>query len=172
MSEAKSTYPARPITKGRIQTLFVTANNVIKATGHWADTNEFKTHWLYPEFGVKSTKELTVKQADHAIATLQRMLGDGVERLSHGQKEKIKALAFHLMDMQQESLWNVIHRQTGYNKALNMLTPGEASKVIVGLQKIYCMGNDQAYQKLNTASARYIRSETGKKELEELRHAS
>jgi len=151
-----------------MQTLFATANNVIKTTGQWDSIDQFKTEWLYIEFNVTSTKKLTEKQADEAIRTLQRMLGDGHERASFGQKQKIAALA-ELLEMDRESVFRFIHKQVGFKKSEHMLTPQEASKVIVGLQRIYSKGIYDVYQKLNKASARYLRSQEGKAELEEMR---
>ena len=161
MNQPTTTYPVRKITPGRIKTLFACASNVIKATGQWDDIEQFKTDWLYIEFNVRSTKALTVKQADAAIATMQRMLGDGTERASFGQQEKIKALA-ELLGMSTESKYQFMQRQVGYKKSERMCTPKEASKIIVGLQRIFSNGNTDLYNKLNQASARYLRSKKGK----------
>lgn len=166
-----TTHPARKITPGRMKTLFTTANAVIKAFGTWKDTDEFKTEWLYPEFDVSSTKDLSVKQADAAIGSLQRMLGDGVERASFPQQEKIKALA-ELLGMSTTRKYEFIERQVGYKKSERMCTPKEAGKIIVGLQKIFAQGDSELYQTLNKVSARYIRSQKGKEALEQLKNSS
>lgn len=161
-------YKNQPITTGRIKTLHVCANNVIKATGVWNNMEELKQDWLYPTYKVTSTKELTIAQADEAIQALRDMIGDNKARITYPQSQKIYALQA-LLAMPKEHLWNFMLRQLGGRRSVSMLTKQEASKVIVGLQRIFCAGDQKLYNKLNQASARYLRSTAGKEELQLMR---
>lgn len=161
-------YKERTITPGRIQALHVTASNVIKATGLFSDIDSLKNEWLYPKYEVGSTKDLTIGEADEAIAQLQAMLRDGEKRISLGQERKIEALR-QLLGWSKKGLWGFIKRQTGYSKSVRMLTGNEPSTIIVGLQRIYADGNKELYNLINTSASSYLFSERGKERLNNLK---
>jgi hypothetical protein len=169
MSSANTPYKQRPITSGRIKAIHVTGSRVISAHGIWSDLKEMKSDWLYPEYGISSTKDLTIAQADHAIEHLQGMLGDGAVRITKPQEYKLKALR-ELLGWPQQRLWNFIKRQTNQRKSERMLLRDEATSIIIGLQHIYAEGNDELYDKLNRASSGYILSDEGRAELESLKN--
>lgn len=158
----------QPITPGRIKTLFTLGNKIINGIGLYFDIDQFKEEFLYANYGVSSTKQLTVAQADDAIKRMQDVLGDDKNRISFGQKQKIEALQA-LLGMNQKSLWTFIRKQTGFNRSVTMLDKRQACMVIVGLQRIYAESNNELYQRLNRAGARYLRSAEGKAELQLLR---
>lgn len=151
-----------------MKTLYALGNKIINGIGLYSDIDQFKEEFIYANYGVSSTKDLSIGMADDAIKRMQDVLGDKKNRISFGQQKKIEALQ-QLLAMSDKSLWTFIHKQTGFNRSVKMLESDQASKVIVGLQRIYSAGNGELYHKLNQASARYLRSAEGKAELQLLR---
>lgn len=96
-------------------------------------------------YQVDSTLDLTEEQAEEAISILDREL-KARKRAEHGrrdpkmisqnQKEYIEGLFKELGWAEGPRWWGFIAKQTGKKSTLNMLTRRDASKVIVGLERM------------------------------------
>lgn len=150
------------INKGQIKALRTIASKIFPGD------EEYRA-WLYQRYEVESTKDISFHQANDALDALNKELnpnrkpqkryyGSGRKaanrrtnnHLHKSQAEKIGALEKLLSwDNDKTRLLGFITRQTGHNKAVQMLTPGEATKVIVGMQRIAANGDKGIYKMLN-----------------------
>ncbi|APF20370.1 hypothetical protein Calab_1480 [Caldithrix abyssi DSM 13497] len=123
------------------------------AAHHFYDDDDYHD-WLFDQFGKKSTKELTGHEAHEAIQLLSfrkaplrvdggrhysgsGRAGDGRHFLTQAQANKIGALEYALgWSGNPFRLIGFIKKQTGKNKTVEMLSRSEASKVIIGLEKL------------------------------------
>lgn len=125
-------------------------------------TDEEYYAWLGNEFSAERTRDLTPAQMKKALDQLNKLTGhtskkrkhgSGTRFLSQAQADKIgvleQALAWH---KKPERLTGFIKRQTGQLKSVSMLTPKEASMVIVGLQRVAARGDKTTYKTLNEYS--------------------
>lgn len=145
----------RRISKAQIKAVKTLANQVYH-------TNEDYKEAL-DSYGVDTCVNLSSSQASQFISKMSQSIN---------QKEKVKKTYFgagsrglqrHLTPEQAERIgileellgWNnirtvnFIKRQTGKNKAVNMLANYEAVKVIVGMQRIASGGDKELYAKIN-----------------------
>lgn len=122
-------------------------------------------NWLAENFdGIASTKDLTQTQATLGISFLRKQInyqpkrstytgqgkrGRAAGRITPEQAQKIGALAQQL-DWDDSAVRNFINRQTGQTMAVEWLREYQATKVIIGMQKILAHGDKQTYQELNT----------------------
>lgn len=121
--------------------------------------------WLSDNYGVRSTLDLHNGQAIEALKLLSKITGfKGGQRyytgqgksgkqqhLTQGQASKIAVLEKILnWQSQNHRLRGFIKRQTGKLTTVEMLMNWEASKVIVGMQRIIAGKNKRLYDYLNT----------------------
>jgi hypothetical protein len=128
------------ITKGQKAAIWATIRR------HGIDEEEFRG-WLHREYGVRSTRELSQKQAAEAIDALKVYVGEAYQ--GHGRTwgitGKQMGLAKHLAD---ELGWDEPQRLTGLVKKMfgkpdiSLLNKTEGSKLIVALQKMTEDGRD------------------------------
>lgn len=108
----------------------------------WEDREQFKV-WLFAQFGVRSTKDLTHKQQSICWIHLRFFLGE-IKRPSFysqspwliqpKQKYTIEQLQLAL-NWSDEQLHNFIKRQLGVHTMVNALSKKAASILISGLDK-------------------------------------
>jgi hypothetical protein len=119
--------------------------------------------WLGTNFGKFSTLQLTVNEAGEAIRLISknyfnqknRHYGTGKpglqQHLTQRQATKIGFLEKILgWENEPGRMTGFIQRQTGRLKAVEMLMNWEATKVIIGLQRIIAGKNKRLYDYLNT----------------------
>lgn len=154
-------YRQRKITPGRIKKIHALARTVVANTSAWDDLASWKQGWLYPQFGITSTTQLSIAQADEVIQTLMKLTGEQTSKSSYGQTQKVIALRI-LLGWDRPRLFAFIHRQLGCNKSEYMLTKQEATELIIALQRIAAGGNKEAYNFINSASLQFLSSPEGK----------
>lgn len=157
----RTPYRQRKVTPGRIKKIHALARNVVVNTAAWDDVATWKEEWLYPQFGITSTKQLSIAQADEVIQMLLKLSGEAVEKSSFGQTQKVIALR-KLLGWDRRRLFAFIHRQFGFNKSEYMLTKQEATELIIALQRIAAGSHKEAYNFINTASPQFLSSPEGK----------
>lgn len=128
------------------------------------ERDEDYRNWLESRYGERSCTDISYYEAIDCIDMLEHMQNG--ETLpprrrkwpwcSHAQLDKINAL-LHMMRWDSERAQGFIERQTGRSKTPDMLTGKEATKVIVGLQKVYARGDSATYKILNESDADEIR---------------
>lgn len=121
--------------------------------------------FLQKRYGVRSCTEISKYEAIDCIDVLEHLVKGKLlppQRrrfpfLSHAQYNKLQALV-DFMEWNEERINGFIQRQTGKQKTIDMLTGREATKVIVGMQKIYAAGDRSIYNRLNRAEANDIKA--------------
>lgn len=87
------------------------------------------------------------------------------------QVNKLRALQA-MYGWDEAQLHGFIQRQTSKLKSIWMLTKGEATKTIIGLQKIIAKGNQENYNNLNAAHGRWLVKAAGISWIETEREAN
>jgi len=142
------------ITKKQIRALRAAAGKVF-------DDDEDYHDWLANCFlGIVSTKDLSAREASQAIGLLRKSIGyegnvygsgrrgDATGFITHMQALKIRHLIAELGWGNAGKL-KFIKRQTGRTCDIRMLRNYEATKVIVGLQRVLAGGDNDVYKRLN-----------------------
>jgi hypothetical protein len=142
----------KSISKDQIKALRTAAAKVFREESDYRD-------FLAQNFaGITSTKDLDMHEAGRAITLLRkhtgykepRFEGQGTgKRITDSQARKIAALVATL-GWTNKGLFQFIERQTGKKCDVPMLLKHEASKLIVGLQRVAAKGSRETYRKLNT----------------------
>lgn len=159
-----ASYRNNSISKGRLQVVWITARQVMEVCPDFFSGKQEFRDWLESRFGERSTRALTIGQADEAIGAMKSILANGKPHVSYGQKQKMKALAA-LLGWNRKRLWGFIRKQTGQSKSEDMLLKKEATKVIIGLQRIIAGGDGELFNLLNRKPARWCYSEEGKQQI-------
>lgn len=123
-------------------------------------------NFLESRYGVRSCTQMSKAECSDCIDMLKHIESgrpvparnrDGLWA-SDAQRAKMRAL-FKLMGwVQEHQVLGFIERQTRRKKSFEMLTKGDASKVIVGLQRIIADGDSTMYKFLNSADAAEIKA--------------
>ncbi|MEQ9309712.1 MAG: DUF1018 domain-containing protein [Balneolaceae bacterium] len=124
--------------------------------------------FLAKEYEVASTLDLSEEQGVEALAKIDRMaktdrkkksqkrivgkVGNTVQLLSLEQKEFINGLFDQLAMDSKERRFGFIRKQISTPKAVDWLTPSEATKVITGLKRMLKVSNMQLDKRLNPVS--------------------
>lgn len=144
----------------------------------WGENREHYEKMLHDFYGASSSTELSYREKLDFI--------DRLKAVNNGKKmpaidrqngpwanewaiDKIDALCSVLGWDDEQRLNGWIKRQTGKKKTKRMLTKHEATKVIIGLQKLAAVGNRTLYNWLNGANAEEIASDQGRKKINELK---
>lgn len=144
----------------------------------WGENREHYEKMLHDFYGAASSTELSYREKLDFI--------DRLKAIKNGEKlpsidrrngpwanewaiSKISALCLVLGWEKEERLNGWIKRQTGKQKTKRMLTKGEATKVIIGLQKMIAGNNKKLYNWLNSANAELIASDRGREKINELK---
>jgi len=126
----------------------------------WGDDRKAYEDILTNYYGAESCKDLSVAEASDFIDRLKTIqegkpmppIHRGRLWASDAQIRKIDALVTLLGWDEEKRLNGFIKRQTKRNKTKLMLTGGEATKVLIGLQRIAAKGDNELYNWLNSAS--------------------
>lgn len=131
---------------------------------YFVDDDQYR-QFLDDNYGVESSTELTLEEARDCIDVLKCLMdgrpvperrGRGIW-ISDDQRDKIMALFDLCGYTSAPGIYKFLNRQTGKNKGIHMLTRYEATKVILGLQRIYA-GKDKAlFDQVNRSSANDLR---------------
>jgi len=161
----------RPIHYKQISALRTAASKAFKGN------NDDYYAWLSDTYRVNSTKSLNFVQASEAITLLRKLCdykdelrrysgsgkkGRAGSHLTQAQANKIDTLEILLgWHDDRARLLAFIKRQTGQNSAVQMLLNYQASKVIIGMQRILADGNKDVYKFLNTMDAARVDTPMG-----------
>lgn len=139
--------------------------------------DEFREFLAFNFDGVLSTKDLDSEQASvaitllsnqigytgrdatHRVSTNKRAYGIGKKgraagRITQAQAEKINGLCELLgWEIDGKEILRFVERQTGSMKSVSWLLNYQASKVIVGMQKVIAAGDKALYDFLNNLTS-------------------
>lgn len=151
--------PFQTATKKQRQVIAMTGRRVLGGEDHYRA-------FLSDNYGVDSPTLMSKSEAADCIDVLRALeQGKPVKPrsrrgiwLTKWQRDKIVSLLDLLGWIDERQAYGFIKKQTGRNKSIDMLTRGEATKVIVGLQRVYSRGDRELYKVLNEADADSIRA--------------
>lgn len=141
----------------------------------WGDERQPYEDMLGNFYGAGSSTELSYREKldfiDRLKAIQEGKPQPSINRrgglwASQEQINKVNALEGAAGWDNPKRMTGFIKRQTKKNKSRHMLTGKEASKVIIGLQRIIAGGNNDLYTWLNTATADIIDSDRGHKKIQ------
>jgi hypothetical protein len=144
----------------------------------WGENREPYEQMLAKFYGAGSSSELSYREKLDFIDRLKAVAnGDPQPPMDRKNGpwankwaiKKIDALTDVLGWETDQRLNGFIKRQTNKNKTKWMITKREATKVIIGLQKMVAGGNRTLYNWLNTANAELINSSWGRQHIQELK---
>lgn len=155
----------------QVQTIHITRRQI------WGEDRDSYENMLSGTYGAGSCKDLSYREANDFIDRLKAHrdgkpmppLRRGSVWASMEQVNKIEALSAMLAwDEEREN--GFIKRQTKRNSTRWMLTVPQATKVIIGQQKVLAKGSKEVYDWLNSATSEILRSEFGKAKREAIKN--
>jgi len=130
------------------------------------DRDEYRS--ALSSFNATSSKDLSTEQATKLIKSMMQMVNPDTVKVNKVYKARGKrGVQAHLTQLQADRIailikllkWNepkrltgFIERQTSKLKAVDMLANYEATRVIVGLEKILSSGNQETFLSINKMS--------------------
>lgn len=138
------------ITKAQIKAIHTAKAQIFQTEEDYRD-------WLFKNFGVVSSRDLSYSQAREAVGLLMRFTGydktnkRASYRITKAQLNRIKSLEIIAgWNDNPQRLLGFIEKQTGKQTTPEMLTKAEAKKIIIGLLRILSNGNKDLFKMLNT----------------------